>query len=52
MAEYIHHVERVKFTISFNVAWADKIGLMDVIDVKRFGEVRVLDALGDVRSFF
>ena len=52
VAEHIHHVEGVKFAIAFYVPWADKIGLVDVVDVKRFGEIRVLDAFGDIRSFF
>ena len=52
VAEQIHHVEGVKFAIAFYVPWADKIGLVDVVDVKRFGEIRVFDALGNVRSFF
>jgi len=52
MAKQIHQVERIEFTISFYVPWADEIGLVDVVDVKRFSEIRVLNALGNVRSFF
>lgn len=52
MAEQIHHVERIEFTISFNVARANEVGLVDVIDVKRTGKIRVLNALGNIRSFF
>ena len=52
MAEQIHHVERIEFAISFNVAWADEIGLVDVVNVKGFGKIRVLNALGNIGSFF
>jgi hypothetical protein len=52
MAEQIHHVKGVKFAIALYVPWADKVGLVDVVDAKRFGEIRVLNALGNVRSFF
>ena len=52
MAEQIHDVERVEFAIALYVPWADKVGLVDVIDVKRFGEIRVLNAFGNIRSFF
>jgi hypothetical protein len=52
VAKQIHHVEGIKFAIAFYVAWADEIGLVDVVDVKRLGEIRVLNALGNVRSFF
>jgi hypothetical protein len=52
VAEQIHHVERVESAIAFYVPWADKIGLVDVVDVKGFGEIRILNALGNVRSFF
>ena len=48
MAEQIHHVEGVEFAIAFYVPWADEIGLVDVVDVKRFGEIRVLNALGNI----
>ena len=52
MAEQIHHIERVKFAVSFYVSRANKIGLVNVVKVKWFSEIRVLNTLWDIRSFF
>ena len=52
MAEQIHHIERVKFAIAFYVPGADKIGLVNVVKIKRISEIRVLNAFGRVSSFF
>ncbi len=52
MAEKIDHIERIKLAISFDVAWSDKIGLMNVIDVENLGEIRIFDTLGSISSFF
>lgn len=43
MAEHIHHIERIKFAISFDVPGTDKIGLMKVVEINRFGEIRILE---------
>ena len=52
MSEHIHHIERIKFAISFDVPGTDKIGLVKVVEINRFGEIRILDPFGDVASFF
>ena len=52
MAEQIHHIERVKFSIAFYVSRTDKIGLVNVVKIKRISEIRVLNAFGRVSSFF
>ena len=52
MAEQIHHIERVKFAVTFYVPGADEIGLVNVVKIKRIGEIRVLNAFGCVSSFF
>jgi hypothetical protein len=52
MAEQIHDVERVEFTIAFYVPRADQIRLVNVVDLKGFCEIRVLNPFGDIRSFF
>ena len=52
MTENIHHIERVKFAVSFDVPGANKIGLMDVVEIECLGKIWVLDTLGDVTSFF
>ncbi|BBO77467.1 hypothetical protein DSCW_48840 [Desulfosarcina widdelii] len=52
MGKYIHHIERIKFAVTFYVSWADKIGLMNVVNAKRLSKIRVLNAFGNVRAFF
>jgi hypothetical protein len=52
VAENVDHIERVKLAIPFDVSWPDKVGLMDVVDVERFLEIRIFDTFGDVTSFF
>jgi hypothetical protein len=52
MAKHVHHIERIKFAISFDVPGADQIGLMNVVEIERLGEIRILYPFGDVASFF
>ncbi len=52
MTEHIHHIERVEFAVSFYVPGADKIGLMKVVEINRFSEIRIFDPFGDIASFF
>ena len=52
MAEQIDHIERVKLAVSFYVTGADKVCLVNIVNIKCFGEIRILDAFGSVRSFF
>jgi hypothetical protein len=52
MAVKIHHVKRVKFTISFNIPGANEIPLVNVIGTQRFGKIRILNPFGDIRAFF
>ena len=52
MAIKIHHIERVKFAITFYISRANKIGLMNIVNRKRFFKIRVLNAFGNIRSFF
>ena len=52
MAKQIHHIERIKFTISFYISRTDKIGLVNVVKIKWFSEIRIFNTFGNVRSFF
>ena len=52
MGEYIHHIERIELSVTFYVTGTDKISLMNVVNIKWFSEIRVLDTFGNVRSFF
>ena len=52
MAEHIHHVKGEKSAIALNVTRANQISLVYIIKIKWLGEVRVLNALGNISSFF
>jgi hypothetical protein len=52
MAEKIDDVKGIKFTIALDVTRADKIGLMNVINVEGLPEIGILDPFGGVSSFF
>ena len=52
MTKNIHHIERIKSTVLFNVSWADQIGLVNIVKIKRISEIWVLDTFGNVGSFF
>lgn len=52
MGEQIYHVERVKLAVPFYIAWANKVGLVDVVNLKWLFKIRVLNAFGNVRVFF
>jgi hypothetical protein len=52
VAEQIDNIERIKFAVSFDVAWSDEVSLVNVVDAKRLGKIRVLNALGNIRGFF
>ncbi len=50
MAHHVHHIERIKFTISFDVPGTDKIGLMNVVEIERLGIIRIRYPVGDVAA--
>ena len=52
VAEQIDNIERIKFAVSFDVAWPDEVSLVNVVDAKRLGKIGVFNTLGYVRSFF
>jgi hypothetical protein len=52
MAEQIHHIERVKLTVSFYVARPYQIRLVDVVKIQCLSEIGILDTLGNIRGFF
>jgi len=52
MAEKIDDVKGIKFTIALDVTRADKIGLVNVINVEGLPEMEILDPFGGVSSFF
>jgi hypothetical protein len=52
VAEQIDNIERIKFAVSFDVAWPDEVSLVNVVDAERLGKIGVFNALGNVRSFF
>jgi len=52
MAVKIDDMKRKETAIVFDVSWAQKICLMDVVRSKRCGEIGILHSLEDIRSFF
>lgn len=52
VAEQIDKIERIKFAVSFDVAWPDEVSLVNVVDAERLGKIGVFNTLGYVRSFF
>ena len=48
MAQQIHYIERIKFAIAFDISRANKIGLVNVVKIKRLSEIRVLNALWNI----
>ena len=52
MAKKIDDVKRIEFAITLDVARADEIGLMNVVDVEGLPEIGILDPFGGVSSFF
>jgi hypothetical protein len=52
VTEHVDDVERIESAIPFDVAGADKIHLMHVVDGCHFGEIRIFDPLRNVGSFF
>ena len=52
VAEQIDNIERIKFAVTFDVAWSDEVSLVNVVDAKRLGKIRVFNALGNIRGFF
>ena len=52
MAKKIDDVKGIEFAIALDVTRADEIGLMNVVNVESFPEIRILDPFGDVSSFF
>ena len=52
MTVYIHHIEGVEPTISFDVTGPYQIGLVDVVKTQSLSKVRILDSLGTYEVFF
>ena len=52
MAKKIDDVKGIEFAIALDVTRADKIGLMNVVNVEGFPEIGILDPFGCVSSFF
>lgn len=52
MTEQVHHIERIKSAVTFYISGANKVGLMNIVNVQWFSEIWVLNALGNIRSFF
>ena len=52
VAVKIHHIERIKFAVIFDIPGADKVGLMNVIKIERLGKIGVLDSFWNIQSFF
>lgn len=52
VAKQIDNIERIEFSVSFDVAWPDEVSLVNVVDAKRLGKIGVFNTLGYVRSFF
>jgi len=51
MAKQIHYIERVKFTITFYVTGTDQVRLVNIVSIKCFSEIWILNAFGNVGSF-
>ena len=52
MRKYVDYVKRVKSAITFYVSWTDKVGLVNVVKIQCLGEIGVLNAFGNICSFF
>lgn len=52
MGGHIDDVQRVEAPVASYVPWTDQIGLVDVVWAERFGEIRICNPFGGVRSFF
>ncbi len=52
VAKKIDDVKGIEFAIALDVTWTDEIGLVNVVNVKGFPEIRILDPFGGVSSFF
>ena len=48
VAEDVYDVERVEPAITLDISGTDEIGLMNVVDARRFREVGIFDSLGNV----
>ena len=52
MAKDIHYVKRIEFAIAFNVPRAEEISLVNIVNIKCFSEIWILNTFGNVGSFF
>ena len=52
MAIEVHHVQGVKLAISFDIPGTHQVYLVDIVNLKRPGKVRVLRTFGNIGSFF
>ena len=52
MAQQVHHIERIKLAVAFNISGANQIGLVNIVNAERLSEIWVLNAFRNIRSFF
>ncbi len=52
VAKKIDDVKGIEFAIALDVTWTDEIGLVNVVNVEGFPEIRILDPFGGVSRFF
>ena len=48
MAEDIHHVERIKSAVIFDVPRPHEISLVNIVNCNRFGKIWILDPFRNV----
>jgi len=52
MAVKVDNMKRIETSIVLDIAGAEKIGLVDVVDGQGFAEIGIFHPLGGVGSFF
>ena len=48
MAKHVHDIKGVEFAIVFDIARSQKIGLVNIVNIKGFGKIRILNSFGNI----
>ena len=52
MTVKVDNMKRIETPVILDVARAEKVGLVDIVDAQRFAKIGIFDPFGDVGSFF
>jgi hypothetical protein len=52
MAVKVDNMKRIETPIALDIAGAEKVGLVDVVDAQWFAKIRIFHSFGGVGSFF